>query len=48
MGIIPAGYNPVNQTSSKGKIPRVLNPTKFLRPYESKEAYKLQENENPI
>jgi hypothetical protein len=30
MGIIPIGYNPVNQTPFKGKIPQELNPTKFL------------------
>jgi hypothetical protein len=27
---IPIGYNPVNQTPFKGKIPQELNPTKFL------------------
>jgi hypothetical protein len=30
IGIISIGYNPVNQTPLKGKIPHELNPTKFL------------------
>jgi hypothetical protein len=40
MGTIPLGFNPANQTSSKGKKnPWDLNPTKFLIiSYESKEA----------
>jgi hypothetical protein len=39
LGTIPLGFNPANQTSSKGKNPWDLNPTKFLRiSYESKEA----------
>jgi hypothetical protein len=38
-GIIPTGYNPLNQTPSEGKIPKGLNPTKFLRQsFESKKA----------
>jgi hypothetical protein len=31
MGIILIGYNPVNQTPFKKKIPQKLNPTKFLK-----------------
>jgi hypothetical protein len=30
MRIIPVGYNSINQTPFKGKIPQKLNPTKFL------------------
>ena len=38
-GIVPIGYNPLNQTQLKGKIPLGLNPTKFLRKScESKDA----------
>ena len=38
-GIVPIGYNPLNQTQLKGKNPQDLNPTKFLsKSCESKEA----------
>jgi hypothetical protein len=41
-GIIPIGYNPMNQTPFKGKIPHTLNPIKFpRRSYKSKEALQI-------
>ena len=38
MGLIPMGYDPINQTSSIGKFPIGSNPPKILYyPFESKE-----------
>jgi len=38
-GTVPANYNPLNQTQSKGNFPEDQNPTRFLRQsFESKGA----------